>query len=115
MMDFSVAYLETGFSFVTLKQESFNTWAFLEPFDTRLWLYIFFTVILVSLFMFISNFVSFLRISREIFFIKISPYGYYSDFYKPVNRHRDRIASNTDDRILAAVQESVSKLIFSID
>jgi len=65
MMDFSVAYLETGFSFVTLKQESFNTWAFLEPFDTRLWLYIFFTVILVSLFMFISNFVSFINFSRK--------------------------------------------------
>ena len=64
-MDFSVAYLETGFSFVTLKQESFNTWAFLEPFDTRLWLYIFFTVILVSLFMFISNFVSFINFSRK--------------------------------------------------
>ena len=57
-IDFSVAFLETGFSFVTLSEHTFNAWAFLEPFDNKLWLYIFFTVLLVSLFMYISNYVS---------------------------------------------------------
>lgn len=67
-IDFSVAFLETGFSFVTLSEHTFNAWAFLEPFDNKLWLYIFFTVLLVSLFMYISNY--------------ISPFGYYKEFYK---------------------------------
>ena len=49
-IDFSVAFLETGFSFVTLSEHTFNAWAFLEPFDNKLWLYIFFTVRIQSIF-----------------------------------------------------------------
>ena len=46
------------FSYVTLSDHKFDTWAFMEPFDNALWLMIIFTVILVSLFMYISNYVS---------------------------------------------------------
>ena len=49
VIDFSVAYLETGFSYVSVAEHKFDVWAFLEPFDNNLWLMIVFTVIMVSI------------------------------------------------------------------
>ena len=118
-----MAYLETGFSYVSVAEHKFDVWAFLEPFDNNLWLMIVFTVLMVSIFMYISNYVSHqLLLHSDVWhdrtkkrplawrslysgsshnmwslYFQISPFGYYKQFYKKLPKFAYENACDSND------------------